>query len=162
MCFLVIYAFVSAFFGAPYNGVYKFSAVFYPGVELETKVDCCPVKHGGPVHWKRSRPHISQRQTIFSLIICLMLSGEIPNYIIKFICVRLLMLRFFCFFNQLLITSNYTFSVRIYSSCFFLLMSLLWAKSSATLRGMIVNLFSLGQFMIFLLIFYYFFVGQWV
>lgn len=35
-CFLVIYAFVSAFifFGAPYNGVYKFSAVFYPGVEL--------------------------------------------------------------------------------------------------------------------------------
>lgn len=35
------------FFGAPYNGVYKFSAVFFPGVELETKVYCCPVKDGG-------------------------------------------------------------------------------------------------------------------
>lgn len=82
-----------------------------------------------------------------------MLNGEIPNYIIKFICVRR-MLRFF--FSQLLITSNYSFSVRIYSCSFVLMMSLLWPRSSATLRGMIVNLFSFGQFMIF---FYYFIIS---
>lgn len=45
--FWVIYAFFRfGSFGAPYNGVYKFSAVFFPGVELETKVYCAPVKDG--------------------------------------------------------------------------------------------------------------------
>lgn len=164
VCFFFGYLCIRfGFFGAPYNGVYKFSAVFFSrcGTGNKSLLLSCqrwrtrPELCSQPAQLKRSRLHISNSLTFSSLIICLVLNGEIPNYIIKFICVRL-MLQFF-FFNQLLITSNYTFSARIYSCSFFvLLMSLLWAISSATLRGMIVNLFSLGQFMIF---FYYFIIS---
>lgn len=65
------------FFGAPYNGVYKFSAVFYPGVELETKVYCSPNEVGGLGHFhrqfdqlKRPGPHNFGKQALSSLIIC--------------------------------------------------------------------------------------------
>lgn len=103
---------------------------------------------------KRSRPqHASEGERYSSLIICLVFSGEIPNYIIKFICVRLMLRVFFLFLKSAI---KY---IKLYLLCsdllllllvlFFLLMSLLSAVSSATLRGMIVNLFSLGQFMIF-------------
>lgn len=67
------------FFGAPYNGVYKFSAVFYPGVELwKQKFFCSPIEVGGLDHFhrqfddrlKRPGPHNFGKQALSSLIIC--------------------------------------------------------------------------------------------
>lgn len=103
VCFFFGYLCIRfGFFGAPYNGVYKFSAVFFSrcGTGNKSLLLSCqrwrtrPELCSQPAQLKRSRLHISNRLTFSSLIICLVLNGEIPNYIIKFICVRL-MLQFF-------------------------------------------------------------------
>lgn len=43
------------FSGAPYNGVYKFSAVIFPVMELETKVDSLSKAAVGPFQQSRSQ-----------------------------------------------------------------------------------------------------------
>lgn len=108
-CFFFVWLFMHSFrlffFGAPYNGVYKFSAVFLSRCGTGNKSllfadRSWRVRPFPPAVWPAETTWTAQLRQASAFkfnYLFLVLSGEIPNYIIKFICVRL-MLRVFCLF----------------------------------------------------------------